>query len=288
MAKTEKKGSKKASTTGVGRIRKLTRRQKKQVSKKEVRQRKLPNSFRLTRQVLQTLRTYWKPLGGIVLVYLILNIMFASGISSITSSVSNIKDNLQASGGHHILDAVGGFGSLVGSSGASSSQTASVLQAILIVLSSLVIIWALRQLLAGSSISVKEAYYRGVTPLIPFLLVIAVIFIQLLPVTLGTAIVGAILSTIFNPSGLLTAVFVVVFTAFAAWSIYMLSSSIFGLYIVTLPDMQPRQALRSAKNLVKFRRWQLMRRIVFLPIFILVVMAALVVPLILFVSFLVA
>ncbi|HSX17795.1 MAG TPA: hypothetical protein VLE51_00340, partial [Candidatus Saccharimonadales bacterium] len=47
-------------------------------------------------------------------------------------------------------------------------------------------------------------------------------------------------------------------------------------------------ALRSAKNLVKFRRWQLMRRIVFLPIFILVVMAALVVPLILFVSFLVA
>ncbi len=292
MAKKGKKGAKKpsakSSATVVGRVRKLTRRQKKQVSKKTAQQRKLTGSFSLTGQVVRTLKKFWKPLGGIVLVYLILNVIFASGISSLSTTVNDIKDNFQASGGRHFVDAIGGFGSLVGSAGASSSQTASVLQAILVVLESLVIIWAIRQLLSGDPIKVKAAYYRSMTPLIPFLLVIAVIFIQLLPVTLGSAIIGAILTTIFNSSAVLTAVFVGIFSALAVWSVYMISSSIFALYIVTLPGMEPRQALRSAKELVKFHRWQLMRRVAFLPLFILIAMAVLVVPLILFASFLVA
>jgi hypothetical protein len=114
------------------------------------------------------------------------------------------------------------------------------------------------------------------------------VFIQLLPLTIGWPIFGAILSVIFNPGGLLTLLSLVIFGLLAAWSFYMISSSIFALYIVTLPDMQPRPALRSAKDLVKFRRWQLMRKVLFLPIFILVLMAVLVVPLILFASFLVA
>ena len=67
----------------------------------------------------------------------------------------------------------------------------------------------------------------------------------------------------------------------------MLSSSVFSVYIVTLPDMHPRRALKSAKNLVKFRRWAIMRRLIYLPIFILVAMGILVIPLILYATFLV-
>lgn len=275
----------KGDKTGV-RTRKLTRGQKKSVAKKTAKNRtKLPGSFRLTGQVFKTLRTYWKPLGGIVLVYLVLNIIFASGISNLSSSVSDIKANLE--GSDKFWNALGGFGTLVGSAGAGDSQTATVLQSILIILESLVVIWALRQLLAGTTIGVKEAYYRSMTPLTPFILVIAVIFIQLLPLTLGTPVFGAILNAIFNPGGALTTTFIIIFAGLALWSFYMISSSIFALYIVTLPDMQPRQALRSAKNLVKFRRWQLMRRVFFLPIFIFVTMAAIVVPLILLASFMV-
>ncbi|HEY5549770.1 MAG TPA: hypothetical protein VIK37_01000 [Candidatus Saccharimonadales bacterium] len=278
MSRGEKKGS---------RTRKLTRGQKKTVAKKAARKRtKLPSSFRLTWQVLGIIRNYWKPLGGIVLVYLVLNIIFASGISGLGSSVTEIKANLE--NGDRFWNALGGFGSLVGSGGASGSQTASILQSILVILESLVIIWALRQLLAGNKIKVKQAYYLSMAPLIPFLIVVAVIFIQLLPLTFGAPVIGTILTAIFNSGALLTSLFIIFFSALAAWSFYMISSSIFALYIVTLPDMQPRQALRSAKNLVKYRRWALMRKVAFLPIFILVVMAAVVVPLILFVSFLVA
>jgi hypothetical protein len=78
-----------------------------------------------------------------------------------------------------------------------------------------------------------------------------------------------------------------VFVVLAFWSIYMICSSIFALYIVTLPNMKPREALRSAKNLVHFRRWQVVRRLLFLPLFIIAAIGIIVVPLILYAKFLV-
>jgi len=273
----------------VSRIRKLTKRQKKSLDKKTVRSsKKIPTSFQLLREVYQLFRTSWRKLLGIVVVYLVLNIVFASWFGAITGAISNIKADFNTTGGHHFISAITGFGSLLGSAGTSSSSTSSVLQSMLIVVESLVIIWALRQLLAGKPILVKEAYYRSMAPFIPFLLVIAVIIIQLLPVIFGTTLVGAILSAVFNSSGLLTIIFGIIFAALAAWSIYLVSSSIFALYIVTLPDMQPVQALRSAKNLVQYRRWTLLRRLLFLPIFVVLVAAIIIVPLILYATWFVA
>lgn len=266
------------------RRRKLTRRQNKQVAKKNASRQPMPTSFNILRQVFMILRRHWKILGGITLVYLVLNIVLASGLSSVINNFSIVRDNL--GNGHNLPDALRGFGSLL-SGGASGSQSSSILQSLLIILESLVVIWALRQLLAGKKLSVKEAYYKSMAPLVPFLLVVFVIIIQLLPVSLGAAIASLIASTLAPGSGLAATVMGIVIVGLAVWSIYMVSSSIFGLYIVTLPDMQPRQALRSAKKLVSFRRLVVIRRILFLPFFILLVMAAVVLPLILFVHSLV-
>jgi len=269
------------------RTRKLKYWQKKKAAKIKIKKRsKLPGSFQLIGQAFGIIRKHWKPLGGVMLVYLILNIVFASGISNLGSNVAQIKDNFESNG--KFWSTLGDFGSLVASAGSSSSPTASILQSALIIIVSLAIIWSLRQLLAGSSIRVKQAYYQSMFPLIPFLLVLTVIFIQLLPLTFAVPIVGTVLSTIINSEVLLTAILLIFFALMATWSFYMISSSIFAIYIVTLPNMQPRQALRSAKNLARFRRWQLMRRIFFLPIFIVVIMAVFIVPLIIVASFLVA
>jgi hypothetical protein len=284
MAKEVKKPAKK-SAAAVGRVRKLTKRQAKGKDKKAVKARQpLPGSFRLSWNVFKNLGQYWKPLGGVVLVYLILNIVFASGISNASSAFSNIKTDLSAAGGHDFWRAAGGFGSLVASSGSSGSATGSTLQSVLFVLESLVIIWALRHLLAGQAISVKQAYYRAMAPLIPFLLIIAVIIIQLLPVTIGAAVLAAIASSVLGGGSAATVISVAAFILLAAWSIYMVSASIFALYIVTLPETEPRQALRAARDLVNFRRLTVVRKVFFLPILVLAVMALIIVPLILWVS----
>lgn len=267
------------------RRRKLTKRQLRQEAKKAIQKRRPPpGSFRLTWQVLGTLKKFWKPLGGIVLVYLILNIIFASGISNLSTAVGNIKSNLNTTSGvqnHTLALAFSGFASLVGSAGASGSSTGSVLQSALIVLESLVIIWALRQLLAGQKIGVKQAYYQSTSQLIPFMLVILVIILQLLPLTVGAAAFQLVQSSLVGSSGVISAFLVILFCLLAAWSFYMVSGSVFALYIVTLPGMHPRKALRSAKNLVRFRRFAVLRRVLFLPIFIFVVMAVLIMPAIL-------
>jgi hypothetical protein len=283
MAKEVKKKRPKKAAAGAGRTRKLTKKQTKAKAKIEARKLKpIVGSFRLTKQVFMIFRRHWKTLGGIVLVYLILNIIFASGISNISSSFSTIRDDLNTGGGHALWHAAGGFGSLIGSAGASTSGTGSALQSALFVIESLVIIWALRHLLSGQSITVKMAYYRSMAPLIPFLLVLFMIIIQLLPVTLGGVILAAVATSVFTSSTVLTVFTAIIFLLLAAWSIYMISASVFALYIVTLPDMSPRPALRSAKDLVRFRRWAVIRKVFFMPIFMVLIMGIVIVPLILF------
>jgi hypothetical protein len=279
MARDVKKSRPKTAGASNGRVRKLTKKQSKAKARKEVSKRRpLPSSFRLAGRSYTTIRNNWRVLGGIVLVYLLLNVIFASGISNVSSSFSSIKSDIN---GHGIGRALGGFLGLIGSSGASGSATGGTLQSILFVLESLVIIWALRHLLSDQKITVKQAWYNSMTPLIPFLLVILVIIIQLLPVTIGAVVLSVVSQSVFVNSGLASAVSIIALVLMAIWSAYMICSSIFAFYIVTLPQMQPRQALRSAKELVVFRRLLVLRKILFLPVVVLVVMAAIIVPLIL-------
>lgn len=242
--------------------------------------RPLVGSFRLTYQTFGLLKRFWRPLGGILLVYALLNIVLASGLSNISLTVGNLQaspeDSISLSAG--LRD----FSKLLNSGSTAASQTGSLMQLILLILGSLAIIWALRNLLAGGEIGVKQAYYQAMAPLVPFLLVLAFMFVQLLPLGVGAAIFATLVSAAAGP--VVETIAVVTFIALAAWTLYMLSTTVFALYIVTLPDMTPRQALRSAKNLVHHHRWPIIRRLLFLPLFLLAAMAVIVVPFIIFLA----
>jgi hypothetical protein len=62
----------------------------------------------------------------------------------------------------------------------------------------------------------------------------------------------------------------------------MITSSLFALYIVTLPNMQPMKALRTARQLVRHRRMLVMRKLLFLPFIMLIISAVVTVPVILY------
>lgn len=287
MAKAGEKKQKKTATSKTAptdksdaRLRQGTKKQLRVHSKKEAQNRaRLPGSFTLIGRSFVVIKRFWKPLLGIVLVYSILNLIFVSDvIENIANAVKDIDNKKSFS------DALGGFSSIYSRSNGAST---SAVQSILLILESLVIIWALRHLFASEKVSVKSAYYKAMTPFVPFFLIILVILIQLLPITLGAGALSLIFSTLFIGSGLISALLILVFTLLAGWSLYMISSSLFALYIVTLSDMEPMRALRSAKNLVRFRRWSVARKILFLPIFVLLLIAVIIIPLIMYASFLV-
>ena len=245
---------------------------------------RLPSSWWLAKQTARTLWNQKALLFGIVLIYGILNFILVRGLSGGTN-VSALKASLQSAfGGDAWASSLTIFGVLLGSSGSSSTASGSGYQLVLLLIVSLAVIWALREILAGMPIRIRDAYYRGMYPLIPFVLVLAVIFLQLIPMAVGSSVYSLVISNgiaVYPIEKLLWALLLVVLVLI---SLYMVSSSIFALYIVTLPDMTPLKALRSARQLVRYRRWTVLRKLLVLPVLLLIVAAAVMLPVILLIA----
>ena len=140
------------------------------------------------------------------------------------------------------------------------------------------IIWALRQLIVGKKIRIRDAYYQGMSPLVPFALVLVVIGFQLIPLLIGSAIYSTVMTNGIAIDGGEKFLFAAVFVLLALVSLYFVSSSVFALYIVTLSDMTPMKALKNARALVRGRRWRIIPKVLFLPVALFVVAASLLLP----------
>jgi hypothetical protein len=182
--------------------------------------------------------------------------------------------------GHYRSLATAGalFSTLLGSTGSSSSAAGSAYQGILLIIISLATIWGLRQVLTGDELRTRDTFYKGLTPLVPFILVLLVVGLQLLPLAFGSLIYSAAVSSSVLVSFTEKALFIIFFLLMAMLSLYMICSSLFALFVVTLPDMTPMRALRSARKLVLHRRFMVMRKVLFLPLALLVMAAIIMLP----------
>jgi len=249
-------------------------------------QRELSGSVKLFRQSLAPLRQNWKVFLGITLIYGFLTIILVRGIGG-GLNLTELKDTLKDGfSGQFASLATGAtlFSYLIGSAGSSTSATGGVYQTLLIMIVSLAAIWALRQLMAENEIRVRDSFYRGMFPLIPFILVLLVIGLQLIPLLLGSWLYSTVVNNAIAVNTLEKAVWLIFFLLLAVLSLYMIASSLFALYIVTLPDMTPMKALRSARQLVLHRRFIVLRKILFLPLVLLILAAIIMIPLIIFLT----
>lgn len=142
-----------------------------------------------------------------------------------------------------------------------------VYQTIMIVMSTLALIWLYRQQQAGNKVSMKDAFYRGMYPIVPFMLVLFVIFAQFIPASVGNYLFRTVIDNGLAFNATEQFMWLLLFLLLLLLSAYMVTSSMIALFIVTLPDMTPRKALKKAKKLVQFRRLAIMRRIVALFLF---------------------
>ncbi|MDB5184770.1 MAG: hypothetical protein JWN38_578 [Candidatus Saccharibacteria bacterium] len=246
---------------------------------------RLPNAVRLSRQALRPLLTNKRLFGSIIVVYGLFSLVLVQGFGG--TDVSGLKDQLnQILTGN--LGQVGSsiivFSSLVSTAGGNAGGTASVYQMMLSILVSLAIIWTLRQVAAGAKVRMRDAYYLGMYPLIPFAMVLITIGLQLLPLILGATVYNLVISNGIATYGAERLVWALLYGLLALLSLYMVSSSLFALYIVTLPEMTPLKALRSARALVRYRRWTVLRKVLFLPLLLLVLAAIIMLPIILLVT----
>ncbi|HEU4914610.1 MAG TPA: hypothetical protein VFT16_04380 [Candidatus Saccharimonadales bacterium] len=241
---------------------------------------KLPSSFKLLKGTLGVMRRNWKTFLGIILIYGVMNLLLVQSFNA--SDINQTKENLdglnQGSFGS-LLSSTMLFVYMASSSGNINNSTAGAYQLFLTLITSLALIWTLREIYAGNKVRIRDGFYWGMYPLIPFLLVGIVALSQMLPVVVAGYLHNLVSSGI-AATGAETVLWGVAFGIFGLMTLYMLASSLFALYIVCLPDMQPMAALRSARELVRYRRWTIMRKLLFLPIFLLVAGGVLIIPLI--------
>ncbi|MBI5357851.1 hypothetical protein HZB74_03325 [Candidatus Saccharibacteria bacterium] len=242
----------------------------------------LPGIYRLYKQSLSLLFQNKKLFFGITGIYIFLTLIFVSGFG-LSVDFNEAKQSFSEAFGENsgrLTTSLALFSFLVSSGNTVESESGGVYRLFLSIVVSLVIIWAIRQIYAGEKPSVKQSFYQGVYPLVPFILVLVVVSIQLIPFLIGSFLSSVVFSTGIAVTAAEKILWILIFGLLTLLSLYMIISSAFALYIVTLPDMTPMRALRSARGLVLHRRLSIGLRIIGLPITTLLLYVLILLPII--------
>jgi hypothetical protein len=260
------------------------------LTKKRIKQAKpLDPPLVLIKNSVSTFMANKRTFFGITLVYTLLSFVLIQGFGS-TFSLNETKQQLEeVLGGEssRVSTSFALFGYLLGTFGSQSTDTTGTYQLILTLITALATIWAARQIASGGKPLLRDAYYKGMYPLVPFILVALVIGLQLLPAVFGNFLYSTVISQGLAVSGLEQFIWLLFFILLSLLSLYMITSSVFALYISTLPDTRPVQALRSARDLVLHRRLSVLARIILLPIVLLLAAIIIFVPLVMFIPIIV-
>lgn len=241
----------------------------------------LPSSWLLWKDSIKFVRQHWKKVGLFLLIYMTLYVLFVRGLGS-AINFTDVKDNLSANGvdANGLMRSLIFFGVLVSASSAANSDVAAAYQSIIFLIGSLAFIWLIRALLGKNSknVRVKDAFYQGMQPLIPFIIVFFILALEIIPLSVATYLLSIALSTA-DISIFETGIFVLLSALISLISLYLVSGTWSALFIVTLPKAEPWASVKASNKLISVHRWYVMRRLLALALFILLTAALLIIPL---------
>lgn len=243
----------------------------------------IPNSFKLFKEALIVVRRHITLFATITAIIGAAYLVFVQGLTSVTGFVDAKHGIEQSIGGvwGSIVASATLYGQMLGSPASAGSAT-NLYQFMVTIVASLALIWVFRQLYAGHKVRARDGFYQGMYPLIPFLLVLAFIALELLPFAIGGTVFTIVVRNGIAASDIEVLLWGSGFFVLALISLYLVVSSLWALYIVTLPNTTPMQALRSARELAVNRRWLLMRKMLFLPLILTILVGLVMIPLIMF------
>jgi hypothetical protein len=159
------------------------------------------------------------------------------------------------------------------SSGTEFSSGQQVAGILMFLIGWLMIVWALRQMLMGKRVRLRDALYNSGTSLVSTLAVLAVAILQLIPLALCFIVYNALTGVGIINSGIAieNMAFWFIVALVAVLTLYWWTSTFIALIIVTLPGMYPGEALRMAGDIVSGRRLQILFRLLYmlLPVLLL-------------------
>lgn len=280
-SKTSKVTKTRPAKTTKPRVRATPRHRSFRVTKKKLKQvQPIPGSWLLLKSTTAIIKNNKKLFFGISFINALLSFIFVQGLGS-AFGIVELKEqfNEVLGDGAQSDTTIALFGTLISSAGSNAGAASGAYQLFLLLITLLAIIWAVRQVQAGYKPTIRDSYYKGMYPMIPFVLVLFVIALQFIPMMVGSVIYTTVVQNSLAATAVEQVLFLMIFILLTMLTLYMLVSSLFALYIVTLPDMTPIKALRSARELVLHRRLGIVWRIVLLPIVLFLLTALIFIPL---------
>lgn len=160
------------------------------------------------------------------------------------------------------------------------TEVQQVFAVLLFIITWLVTIYLLRQRLAGHKVKLRDGLYNALTPFISTLIVVAVIFLEAIPIMIVVITYSAAVSTNFLSTPFYALIYVIFAALMLLLSVYLISSSLIALVAVSAPGLYPFVAIRSAHELLLGRRIKFIIRLIYLIIVIAVVWVVIMTPLI--------
>lgn len=248
---------------------------------------KIPSGWKLLKASIAVLWRQRYFFGAIVGIFTILYVVFVRGFAG--SDLTIIKEAITEANELPATQASTAFGLvayLFGNTTSGQSEVASINQLILVVLFAMAMFWGLRQVQSEkpSTPLAREAFYTGTAQFVPFLLVMSVIGLQFVPALIGSTVYQQVMLTGISATSGESLIWLMLLLMSFLLTFYMLCSSLFALVIVTLPGIVPMQALKSARQLVRYRRPEVMRKILYAPAVLLLFGLIVFLPIVLFLT----
>lgn len=246
----------------------------------------LPGYISFTNTVFRTMRTYWKHFLILLSLYVGFVALFIGFVQqeqyrAIIDSVKQVGPDIVGGQLDAVTQTVGLFGvAITGGLNTALGETQQLVISIAYLVVWLVVVWLLRQLLAGNAARVRDALYNGCAPFISTLLIALLMIAQAIPAAIGILVFSiAAGGTVVD--GVVAMMFGLVALLLVLLSLYWLTSSVFALLIVTLPGTYPMAAIRAAGDIALGRRLPLMIRLVWLGFILLLIWAVVLIPVLL-------
>lgn len=248
---------------------------------------RLPGYFAFTAHVRKTLWAHRKTFLLLTLTYAILSGIMV-GLAS-QDLYTTLTETLRDTSGEIFDGNVGELGkaglllltAMTGGITQSLTEVQQVYAGLIALLVWLTTVWLLRNILAGHKVKLRDGLYNSAAPLLSTFLVALVLVVQLVPLAIALIGYAAASSSGLLASGVAAMLFWIAAGLLAVLSLYLITSTLLALVVVTLPGMYPMKALKTAGDLVIGRRIRILLRILWMLLGIVVAWALVMIPIIL-------
>jgi len=162
------------------------------------------------------------------------------------------------------------------------TETQQIYSGLLGLLAWLTSVWLLRNILAGHKVKLRDGLYSAGSPLLSTFLVTLLLLVQMLPFALALIGYSAATATgLLAAGGIESMLFWIAAALLTVTSLYLMTSTVFALIIVTIPGMYPLTAIKTAGDLVIGRRLRILKRLIWASLYVSVIWILIMIPIIL-------